>query len=212
MTVAAILLAAGESTRMGDVKALLDWGGRPLIAHQVAELLAGGAGPVFVVLGHEAARLRAHLPDDPRVRVAFNPDYRQGRSTSIRTGLAALPAESPGFFIVNVDQPTGREVIEQLIAAHLDAGALLSVPVVADKRGHPPLFSAALRDEVATVSEESDGLKRIVRARETDILRVPIDSPLVATNLNRREDYLAARSLATPGDPPGRSGDLPPGD
>lgn len=211
MTVAAILLAAGESTRMGDLKALLDWGGRPLIAHQVAELLAGGVDQVVVVLGHEAGRLRAHLPDDPRVVVATNPDYRQGRSTSIRTGLVALAPDIAAFLVVNVDQPTGREVIRDLIAAHRAAGALLSVPVREGKRGHPPLFSAVLRGEVATVSEDSNGLKRIVRAHEPDILQVPISSPLVATNLNLREDYLTARKLAAPGGSSGRSNDPPVG-
>lgn len=195
MTVAAILLAAGESTRMGEPKALLIWSGRPLIAHQVVELLAGGADPIIAVLGHEADRLRTLLPDDPRIVPVVNPDYRHGRSTSIRTGLAALPSDISAFSILNVDQPVDREIIRQLSAAHVAAGALLSVPVRDGKRGHPPLFSAALRDELATVSEESSGMKRIVRAREEHILRVPIDSPLVSLNLNRPEDYAAAQRL-----------------
>ena len=197
MTVSAILLAAGESTRMGELKALLDWRGRPLIAHQIEELLAGGVAEVLVVLGYQQERLERLLPSHPAVRVVVNPEYRTGRSSSIRAGLAALDPDATDILIVGVDQPTDREVIRRLIERHHAGRAVLSIPTWQGKRGHPPLFGRTLLPELWQVSEASEGLKRVVRAHEAEINRVAIDSPLVAVNLNRPEDYEAAsRNLA----------------
>lgn len=196
MTVCALLLAAGESTRMGDLKALLEWRGRPLIQHQIDELLAGGCAEVVVVLGHEADRIRARLPADPRVRSVLNPEYRSGRSSSIRTGLGAVDPAAAGALILGVDQPTDRSIIAALIAGHLAAGAPVSVPARSGQRGHPPLFSRTLFAEVLAIDEATEGLKRVVRSHEAEINRVECDSPLISVNLNRPEDYAAARDLS----------------
>ena len=185
---------------MGDLKALLAWQGRPLIAHQIDELLAGGVGEVVVVLGHQADRLAGALPNHPLVRTVLNENYRSGRSSSILAGLGAVDPGSDGVLILGVDQPTDRGIIRSLIAAHAAHGAPLSVPTWQGKRGHPPLFSRALFPEIAQIDEATSGLKRVVRAHEAEIQRVPIESPLVALNLNRPEDYEAAKqSLARDG-------------
>ena len=195
--ISAILLAAGESTRMGDLKALLAWRGRPLLVHQVEELLAGGVAEVLVVLGHERERLVRLLPDHPSVRAIVNLRFQTGRSSSILAGLAALDPATVGILIVGVDQPTDRAVIRTLIEQHQIHQAVLSVPTWQGKRGHPPLFSRALLPDLFRISETSEGLKRVVRGHEASINRVPVESPLVALNLNRPEDYEAAtRELA----------------
>lgn len=208
MTVSAILLAAGESTRMGDLKALLPWQGRPLIAHQIAELLAAGVAEVIVVTGHAADRIAPHLPADPRVREAFNADYRTGRSASVRAGLAAIDPGAADLIILNVDQPTARGIIHRLIGAHQAAGAPISVPTRAGKRGHPPIFNRALAPEIAAIDEATEGLKRVVRTHAADLQPVEIDSPLVTLNLNRPAEYAAA-VVATPDVPPGGAGRNP---
>jgi molybdenum cofactor cytidylyltransferase len=89
LTIAAILLAAGESTRMGRLKQLLPWDGTPLIAWQVGQLQEAGADDVVVVLGHEAEQIRSAVPEP--ARVVINPDYKQGRATSLRARAQRRP-------------------------------------------------------------------------------------------------------------------------
>ena len=91
----AILLAAGESTRMGRLKALLPWRGQTLLEHQVSALRDGGADRVIVVLGHRADELRPLVERNQGVTWTLNPDYRQGKTTSIKAGLSALPIFPP---------------------------------------------------------------------------------------------------------------------
>ena len=102
---AALLLAAGESRRMGQLKALLPWKGSTLLAHQISALSGAGIGRIVVVLGHRFEELKSELarlpevkdspePADPKGRVevswVVNPDYPQGKTTSIKAGLKAL--------------------------------------------------------------------------------------------------------------------------
>ena len=92
--VAAIVLAAGESRRMGRAKARLDWGGTPLLQHQIDELDGAGCDPVVVVLGHEADSIAAAIRCAGGCRVVRNREYASGRASSLRAGAAALPAMS----------------------------------------------------------------------------------------------------------------------
>ncbi|MEE2928909.1 MAG: NTP transferase domain-containing protein, partial [Chloroflexota bacterium] len=91
--VIAILLAAGESRRMGQLKALLPWQGTSLLKHQVASLRAGGVDRVVVVLGHRSDELKAELAEIEGVAWQLNPDYLQGKTTSIKAGLSTLGKE-----------------------------------------------------------------------------------------------------------------------
>jgi molybdenum cofactor cytidylyltransferase len=232
VTISGLLLAAGESTRMGTLKALLVWEGTTLLEYQVAQL-RGVCSEVVVVLGHEAPRLRALLGDDPhpspppkgegaslpsssplppsgdadsplplgeagrecaRVRVVLNPDYRSGKTSSIRAGVAALSPTASSVLILGVDQPRPRDLLAHLIGRHEAAGALLSVPTHAGRRGHPPIFARALFPELLALAEEREGLREVFRAHADEVLTIPVESPLILVNLNRPEDYAAARA------------------
>jgi molybdenum cofactor cytidylyltransferase len=213
MALAGLLLAAGESTRMGTLKALLEWEGTTLLEYQVAQLRAARLGEVVVVLGHEASRLRALLMDPhpnplqegegvpstlpegeagrSRVRVIYNPDYRSGKTSSIRAGVAALSADASGVLVLGVDQPRPRDLLDYLVDRHGDAR--LSVPVQAGRRGHPPIFARAIFSELLAISEEHEGLREVFRAHAAEVNAIPVDSPAIHLNLNRPEDYAAAR-------------------
>ena len=102
--VAAIILAAGASERLGRPKALLDWHGKPIIAHIVDVVLASPARPVVVVLGAHAEQVRPALGSRP-VQMVINPDWREGMSTSVRTGLAQLSPDGAAALFVLGDQP-----------------------------------------------------------------------------------------------------------
>lgn len=195
MTTAAILLAAGASSRMGRAKPLLDWGGRALVAAQVEALEAAGCGPVIVVLGARAAAVRRALP--PSVRWTTNAAWREGRAGSIRAGARAIPSHAERIVIASVDQPCSAEAVRRTVEAlGADPAARIAVPRYEGRNGHPPVFNAALLGELRGVSERGEGLREVRRRWRAATIYVEVDEPLVLLNLNTPEDYRAALERA----------------
>ena len=195
--VAAVLLAAGESSRMHEMKALLPWvNGKPLLTHQAHALAEAGYDPIVAVLGHLAGRLRLALTGPGPVQIVENPRYREGRATSITAGLRALPDDVAGVLIVSVDQPRSGELLSRLREAWLASRRAIVVPSLDGAAGHPPLFDASLLPELRAVTEERQGLREVVSRHRAERLLVPVDDPLTLTNLNTREQYETALRLA----------------
>ena len=192
----AILLAAGESSRMGQLKALLPWRGQTLLEHQTAALLDGGAERVVVVLGHRADELRPLLEGNAGIVWTLNPDYRQGKTTSIRAGLSALdPAAVADILLLNVDQPRSAADVARILSVHRARGCAFTVPTYQGKGGHPIVLSAALLPELRQISEETQGIKAIVRRRPESVNRTPLDNPEILLDLNTPEQYRAAQKF-----------------
>ncbi|MCH7713131.1 MAG: nucleotidyltransferase family protein [Chloroflexi bacterium] len=186
----AILLAAGESSRMGQLKALLPWQGSTLLEHQAAALLEAGADRVVVVLGHRATELEAILKGKDRVSSTVNPDYLQGKTTSLKAGLRAVEEFEPGvILILNVDQPRKPETIRQVLQHHLAGESLITIPTFNGKGGHPIAIAAELLPEVGSIEEESQGLKAVTRRHENSTARVELGTSEVLLDLNTPEDY-----------------------
>ncbi len=194
MRFAAIVLAAGRSERMQQPKALLPWGDGPLIAYQIAALAAAGCRPIIVVLGHDADAILPFV-SHPAAEVVFNPRYAEGRASSLRAGAQAVPDETEAVVVLNVDQPRPSEVIARLLAEHEAAGAPITQPAYRGRRGHPVVISAALLAELRQVTDESLGLRAVLRAHATETRLVPIDDPVVTVDLNTPEDVSTARPL-----------------
>ncbi len=195
--VAAVLLAAGESTRMGEPKALLPWGGQPLIAYHVSALDEAGYAPLVVVLGHDAERVADALPSNVPLEAAVNERYEQGRTTSIVFGvLRLLDAAVDGVLIASVDQPRSVGMLRTLREAFERERPQIAVPSLGGRPGHPPLFSGGLLPELLKVREETEGLRQVVRDFRDGRLLVPVDDPLTLTNLNTHAEYEAALKLA----------------
>ena len=189
----AILLAAGESSRMGQLKALLPWRGRTLLEHQFSALLDGGADSVIVVLGHRADDLRPLCEGREGVSCTLNPHYLQGKTTSIKAGLAALdPAGVGDILLLNVDQPRSAEDVARILDVHRSGASAITVPEYKGKGGHPIALSASLLPELLAIDEESQGIKAVVRRRPEAVRRLPIDNPGILLDLNTPEDYRAA--------------------
>lgn len=189
----AILLAAGESSRMGQLKALLPWRGRPLLQHQTAALLDGGAAGVVAVLGHRADELRPLLEGQPGISWTLNPDYRQGKTTSIKAGLSALDGNAvDDILLLNVDQPRSAADVARILESHRAANCPVTVPEYRGKGGHPIALSAALLPELRQISEETQGIKAIVRRQPEAVNRVALDNPAILLDLNTPEQYRAA--------------------
>ena len=185
-----ILLAAGFSTRMGQPKALLDWGGEPLIAYHVHQLRDAGAEEVIVVLGHRGDEIQRAMRGLD-CRVMLNSRYQMGRASSLRLGAKAVSRDADAILITSVDQPRPADFLRTLVAA-FQAGRAGVRPVFDGHHGHPIVLAGTLREELMTAAEESDGLLAIVRAhaRELDELATPDD--LLALDINTPDDYQAA--------------------
>ena len=188
----AVLLAAGESTRMGQLKALLPWDGRPLLSYAVDQLLASPVERVAVVLGHRSDELRALLPADGRLLAVDNPAYRSGKVSSVVAGVAALP-EACHVLVLGVDQPRPAALLSRVVADHLAGGAPITVAAFEGRRGHPVLFAPGLRAELLELDEATAGMRAILRRHADGVRLSETGSALALVNLNRPEDYAAAR-------------------
>lgn len=193
---AAILLAAGESTRMGRPKALLPWAGSTLIEYQVAELAAAGVHEIVIVLGHEAEAVRPSVPD--RARVVVNEAYREGRASSLRAGASALRDAADPIVLLNIDQPRPRHVIAELLAAHLAGDAPITMPVHDGRHGHPVVLSGALLPELRAATEGAAGLRGVIAQHADEARDVPIADPIVLLDINTPEEYEAALARFAP--------------
>lgn len=194
--IAAILLAAGESSRMGEPKQLLDWHGRPLIAAQIDTLLEAGCRPVAVVVGAHAQQVRPAIPSRADVQVVTNRSWREGRATSIRTGARAIPSAVDAVVVTSVDQPTSATVVEHLARAlQTSPDALIAVPRFDGRNGHPPIFQARLLPELQSVTERQQGLRQVRRRHADRTIFVEMDNPIVTLNLNTRDEYQRALGL-----------------
>jgi molybdenum cofactor cytidylyltransferase len=188
-----VILAGGSSSRLGRLKQLLPLGDRPILAHTLAHALAADLDAVIVVLGHEAATVRGQI-DFAGARVVVNDDYREGQSTSLRAGLAALPPDADAALFILGDQPLiGPAVHDALIAARRATGAPIVLPTYAGVRGNPALIARELFPELARVSGDQ-GARGVIRAHSAAVHEVPIAGPPPTDDLDTEEDY--ARLLA----------------
>ncbi len=195
--IAAIVLAAGGSTRMGRPKLTLPMpDGRALVRVAVDQVLATGLDDAVVVLGGDAAAVRAALAGLP-VREVVNPRYAEGQSTSLRAGLDALRPGTTAALIALGDQPLpDPAVIGRLVAAFRTTGRPIAVPRYREGRGNPVLFAAALFDELRTVTGDRGGRDVIARDPQR-VTEVPVDAPMPA-DVDTPEDYEAARTAWRP--------------
>ncbi len=196
--IAAVVLAAGRSERMGTPKPLLDWGGRPLVAHQVAALAAvAPIDEIVVVIGHASDDVERALASTP-ARPVPNPDYARGRATSVAVGVRALESDPAGIVIASVDQPLTARLIASLVAAWREAPDKIARPTHGRTPGHPLIFPAALRAELESVSDSASGLHAVVHQDAGRVVNVELPYPETLLNLNTRDDYEDARRGAAP--------------
>ncbi len=190
MTIAALLLAAGESTRMGSPKQLLDWDGTPLIAWQATQLRDAGAENVIVVLGHRAAEIRASVPDFATIVV--NDGYKQGRATSLKRGAESLGNDTEAVLILSVDQPRPSWLARRLIEQWRETRAPVVSPRFEKGFGHPILLDGALVPELREVDEATLGLRAVIDRHVGRAVAVTVTNSHVDVDLNTPADYEAA--------------------
>ncbi len=196
--ISAILLAAGESTRMGRLKALLPWQDLTLVEYQIQSLQRAGVAEVVLVVGHRGDEVEAPVKGKPGVKAVANPDYRQGKATSVKTGLRHLSSSTQGILVLAVDQPRPPHILEALIKAHVEGTALITCPVYHGHTGHPLIFAASLLPELLAITEEGQGLREVTHRHSEDTYRMEVDSPIVTVDVNSPDDLRQAERLFAP--------------
>lgn len=196
--IAAIVLAAGQSRRMGGAnKLLIPVDGEPLLARVVEAVLRSKARPVIVVTGHQAEAVRAALVARD-VIIAHNPDYAEGMSTSVRVGLEALPQGIDGALICLGDMPrTDPAMLDRLIDAFNPLeGRAIGVPTYRGKRGNPVLWAARYFPELMRLAGDV-GARHLIGDHAEAVYEIESQDRSVVVDLDTPEAF-AAHGVALP--------------
>ena len=189
--IAALILAAGRSTRFGaENKLLAPYEGRPMLAYALDRAREAGCSPVLVVTGHEAETIRAAAPDASFVE---NPDYAAGLSTSLRAGIAALPETVGASFILLADMPSvSGATLRRLMAAAQEHPAMQAfVPTFAERWGNPVLVRRALFPSLGKLHGDQ-GARKLLEASRDVVEEVPVDDPGILADFDTKEALAGA--------------------
>lgn len=198
MNIAALVLAAGRSTRMGSHKLLEVLGDRPLVRHVVDAALQSYARPVFVVAGHNEDAIRATLSSSD-VCLVINPNFAEGLSSSLKVGVRALPSSIDAVIVLLGDMPLiTHSLINQMIDVfNVSPHASALVPTYQGEWGNPVLLSRKLFPEIEKLSGDV-GARKILHAHRADVIEVSVTSDDVLVDLDTPEALAKARGIARP--------------
>jgi molybdenum cofactor cytidylyltransferase len=193
--VAAIVLAAGRSMRMGTINKLIaEIGGKPLVRIAAEQALASRAQPVIVVTGHERERVEAALAELP-VRFVNNPDFADGLGTSLRAGIAAVPPDAEAAIVCLGDMPqVDTGLIDKLIAAFdPERGALVVVPTFDGRRGNPVVWSRRFFRDLMSISGDI-GARHLIGTYAEAVVEVPVAGEAALTDVDTPESFSAVKA------------------
>ena len=186
--IAAVVLAAGASTRFGECKQLLDWHGKPLLAHVTDVALEAGFQPVVPVLGCKATETLAVLGDRP-VRTLMNWRWEEGLATSVQTGLTGVPPEADAALFLQCDQPLVTAGLLRAILRRFDqTGSPIVHPTHAGRRGTPVLFARRFFAELSAITGDHGGRTLIDRYPD-QVATVPVSDPELLADMDTPHDY-----------------------
>jgi len=192
--IAGIILAAGESTRFGKPKQLLDWKGQPFIRVVVKTALDAGLSPVIVVTGANAEMIEAAI-EDMDVTIVRNTDWQSGQGSSIKAGVRALPLDCGSALFLLADQPqVGTSVIHALKEKHAEGLYPIVAPMILDRRGNPVLFDQVTFDDLMNIKGDTGGRAIFHKHRveylpwHDDSLLLDVDTPEQYQRLISNED------------------------
>jgi molybdenum cofactor cytidylyltransferase len=190
-----VVLAAGRSTRMGGPNKLLaEIAHRPLVRIAAEEALKSRAKPVIVVAGHQRVEVEKVLAGLP-ISVVHNPDFADGLGTSLKAGIAAVPADADGAIILLGDMPQiDAALIDRLIGAFdPDRGALVVVPTFEGKRGNPVLWSRRFFPDLMAV-EGDVGARHLIKHFGEAVVEVPVAGKAALVDVDTPEALIGVRA------------------
>ena len=193
--IAAVVLAGGRSTRMGAInKMLAKIGGKPLVRIAAEQALASQARPVIVVTGYQRERLEQALAGLP-VTFVHNPDFVEGLGTSLKAGIAAVPAEADGAVVCLGDMPqVDSKLIDKLIAAFDPAeGALVVVPSIDGRRGNPVVWARRFFNDLMTIKGDF-GARYLIGTYAEAVVEVPVAGEAALIDVDTPESLSAVKA------------------
>jgi molybdenum cofactor cytidylyltransferase len=183
--ISAILLAAGSSKRMGQLKQLLPLGGKPVIIHCLDTIIESGITDIVVILNPEGKEMEETVRHFP-VTIAFNNDASSEMAESARIGLKSVRNDASGILICLSDHPLiSTETLKTLIAAHEREHDKIMIPVFRDKRGHPTLFPRYCLDKVSL----GYTLREILHSDKSLVHFVEVSDEGILCDMDTEEDY-----------------------
>ena len=193
-----IILAAGDSKRMGTPKQLLPWGKTTVLQRIIDAAAASRLERVILVLGANTEAIADRITVPAKFLCVTNEAYREGMASSLKCGIRNAPAEAKGFMLILGDQPLlEKTLIDRLIEVHHSVGGI-TIPVCDGRRGHPVIFSARYRTELLAIGDQ--GAREVVYRHRDEIAEVPVKSLHILTDMDTPEDYRKIRAQAA-GDP-----------
>lgn len=194
--VAAIVLAAGSSSRMGEAKQLLPLGNSTVLEQTLKNLQASQADEIILVLGASAETIQHQisLRGFKNLRMVINPDYHQGMSTSLRAGLSSTDPTMDAALIVLADQPfTKPETLNQIIHHYRRSEARIVIPTHNGNRGNPVLLDRSIFPEVLALQGDT-GFRAIFSQHQNEIAKVEVADRGILLDIDNRDDYELLRS------------------
>ncbi len=191
--ISAIVLAAGESKRMGKAnKLFLEYQGTTILQKVLDEVLASTVEEVILVLSPEN-KLEWTNFTHPKLHIVENPDYRKGMTTTIQKGVAASLDSSKGYMICLADQvliPTNvyNTLIEAFKLQYLKNKHCILAPFFEEKKGNPILFSHTYKNEILN-HQEMEGCKAIVQSNKQHLMKIPFKQDAILRDMDTPEDY-----------------------
>lgn len=185
--IAAILLAAGRSRRMGAFKPLLPFGDRTVIECCINNLRAADIKDIIVVAGHRADDIKEQLKDLD-LSIVVNPDPDSEMSVSIARGVEQIPGHARAAILALVDHPAVPPDVIEILIDEWRRGATLVQPEHDGRGGHPVLIDLHFQDELLSLDPER-GLRALFEAHRAEARRLPVESPYVARDMDTWEDY-----------------------
>lgn len=191
--VTAVVLAAGESRRMGRPKQLLSWGETTILGRTLHNLQQSDVDDILVVSGHRAEEVAA-IAHERGVRTVHNPDYAEGEMlSSLQAALPHLPRKADAVLVMLADQPlVDAPLINAILDAYRDGAADLVAPAYRGRRGNPVLIGRRYFDELATLPW-GDAPRTLLRRHAAALHLVPVDSEAILLDIDRPQEYRRRR-------------------
>ena len=192
--ISAILLAAGESNRMGQPKQLMPFGQSTIVEGTIDNLLNSAVSETIVVLGYRDEEIRKTIAGKP-VKIAINPDYQQGMSASIIAGLKQIDKRTQAVLIALGDQPfVDSQTINSLVEAFIANNRGIIIPVYKGRRGNPVIFTIRYKGELLNLKGDVGG-REIIKRHPDDVLEVVVNCEGVLLDIDTAENYTSMIKL-----------------
>jgi len=186
--ITALILAAGESRRMGRAKLLLPFGKKTMIETVISYVAQSQAEHILVILGADAAEIKNKIKNLP-VSTVVNPNYKQGMLSSIKCGFRNLPEKTEAVLVCLGDQPSiPSTVADQIIETYRRTKKGIVIPVYKNERGHPVLIDVKYKKEVEGL-DPAIGLRQLVYNQPQDTIEVKVDTPSILRDIDSVDDY-----------------------